>query len=66
MLTVAQAADILGVKPGTVRTLIARGLLPAKRFGPVWAIELAEAERYARERRPPGRPAKPRKQQDPA
>jgi excisionase family DNA binding protein len=37
-LTVAQAAERLGVTPTTVRALISAGVLPAKRLGHAWMI----------------------------
>lgn len=60
MLTTTEAAIALGVKPGTVRALIKRGLLKATRHGRDHAISPQEVERYLHERQLPGRPKAPR------
>jgi len=47
MLTVEEAAQLIGIQPGSVRTAIADGRLPAIRFGKrVLMINRADAERY--------------------
>ena len=55
-LTTAQAADRLGLKPRSVVQLIRRGLLAATKHGRDWAIDEAEVDRYAAQRRPAHRP----------
>ncbi len=59
MLTTAQAADRLGIKPRSVVQLIRRGLLTASKHGRDYLLDGAEVERYIRERRPQHRPTKP-------
>lgn len=44
MLSVAQAAAHLNVHPATIRRMIGRGELPAKRVGRVWRINIADLE----------------------
>jgi excisionase family DNA binding protein len=58
-LTTKQAAQVLGVVPGTVKMYIRRRLLLATKRGRDWFIPEAEVERYAATRRKPGRPAPP-------
>lgn len=53
-LTVAEAADALGVSPQRVRQLIAAGRLKAEKKGRDWFIEPPDLE-AVRERKP-GRP----------
>jgi len=50
MLTVTQAAAILGKDPSAVRRMVQTGTLPAHRIGSRWLIDEAELERLA----PPG------------
>jgi excisionase family DNA binding protein len=58
-LSVKQVAEALGVGPPRVRTLIARGQLPATKVGRDWFIR---AEDFAAYRKlPKGSPGKPRK-----
>lgn len=57
LLTTAEAAALLDVDPGHVRTLKRLGYLAAVVKSPrVVLYERAEVERYRRERRPSGRP----------
>ena len=49
VLTLAQAAERLGVQPGTLRVQIAQGKLKAKKMGRDWLVTEREIERYARE-----------------
>lgn len=60
MLTTAEAADRLGIKPRSVAALIKRGLLAAMKHGRDYSIATEEVERYERERRPQHRPSKPK------
>ena len=56
MLTVREAAELLGIHPQTVRQLIANGTLNASKYGRDWLIrEQALTAKRVRERRP-GRP----------
>ena len=54
MLTVAQAAERLGVNTSRVRQLILGGRIKATKFGSAWQI--AESALNAVAERPPGRP----------
>lgn len=56
MLTTKQAAQALGIQPGSVKKLCQRGILRAERNGRDWLISRAEIERYKIERRKAGRP----------
>lgn len=55
-LTTAEAAAVLGLQPGTVRTYIEQGLLRAEKRGRDWQIARAEVARYQQARRKAGRP----------
>ena len=46
MLTLAQAADELGLAAATLRWQIANGKLKARKFGNSWVITRRELERY--------------------
>ena len=48
-LTTAQAAEIIGVTPNTLRQQIARGKLAAVKVGRDYLIEPSEAARYKAE-----------------
>lgn len=61
LLTTAQVADLLGVKPDTVKRYIHRGLIKASKFGRDWLIAPEAVEQYAKTRRKPGRPRSPKK-----
>ena len=56
VLTLAEAAERLGVTPDTLRQQIANGSLKARKVGPVWTVTPKEVERYARENRRSGHP----------
>jgi excisionase family DNA binding protein len=59
-MTLAQAAELLGVTAATLRQQIANGRLRARRFGPLWTVTPKEVERYRlASRGRPGRRAKP-------
>ena len=60
MLTTAEAAALLGIKPGSVRALIKRGLLEATKHGRDHLITQEAIERYQASRRQPGHPQAPR------
>jgi excisionase family DNA binding protein len=61
-LTTTEAAAVLAVQPATVKQYIRRGLLSATKRGRDWFIPAAEVERFARERRKPGKPKSPANQ----
>lgn len=49
LISVTQAAQILAVHPATIRRMIARGELPAKRVGRVWRVDPADLQPERRE-----------------
>ena len=53
MLTLEQAARLLGVSPITLRVQIRNGKLRAKKVGPIWTVSEREVARYAKENRRP-------------
>lgn len=55
-LTVAEAADRLGISARGVRFLVAKGVVQACRVGPAWIVPEAEVERVALERPKRGNP----------
>lgn len=44
LVSVAKAAEILAVHPATIRRMIARGELSAKRVGRVWRVDPVDLE----------------------
>jgi len=48
-MTLAEAAQALGLKPGTLNVQVRRGRLRAKKLGRDWHVTPAEVERYRRE-----------------
>ena len=60
MLTTHEAADRLGINARSVARLIKTGAIQATKRGRDYLIELDEVDRYATERRPVGRPRKPK------
>lgn len=65
MLTLAQAAERLGLSPGTLRLQAKKGVLRAVLMGHTYVVRLSEVERYAREHKgkvgpKPGRHNPPR------
>ena len=57
-MRVADAAIALGVTTRRVRQLITRGVLRAERLSPrLYLVEHETVDRYARTRRPAGRPS---------
>ena len=50
-VTLTEAAQVLGVDPGTLRVQIHNGKLKARKIGPIWTVTPKEVERYARENR---------------
>jgi hypothetical protein len=58
--TQAGAARLLGITPGAMGQLVARGTLKTVSTSDgLRLVPLAEVERYRAERRPRGRPARP-------
>lgn len=55
-LSVAEAAERLGVSVRRVRQLVEEGDLPASRIGRAWAIDSAAVDRRKEREAPPGRP----------
>lgn len=51
MLTLAEAAVLLGVTADTLRQQIHNGSLKARKVGPVWTISERELDRYRKENR---------------
>jgi excisionase family DNA binding protein len=49
MLTLAEAASILGLSPGTLRWQIRNGRLVGQKVGRDWLVAPSEVERYRRE-----------------
>jgi len=49
VLTLAEAAALLGIEPGTLRRQIHLGKLRGRKVGPIWTISERELERYRRE-----------------
>lgn len=50
-LTTGEAARLLNIDPATVRQLIAKGRIPARRFGRDWQITPSDLRTYADSRR---------------
>lgn len=62
MLTLAKAAERLGVDPGTLRVQIHNGKLKARKIGPIWVVSEKEVERYrsvSRRASPDTKPSRP-------
>ena len=49
MLTLAQAAALLGLSPSTLRVQVGRGKLRARLVGKTWTVSEREVERYRAE-----------------
>lgn len=48
-MTLAEAADLLHLNPGTLRVQIHNGKLRGKKIGKTWTVTEREVERYRRE-----------------
>jgi excisionase family DNA binding protein len=48
-MTLAEAAQSLGVSPATLRWQVRNGKLKARKVGPIWTVTPKEVERYRRE-----------------
>lgn len=51
MMTLSEAAQRLDLAPVTLRIQIAKGVLAARKIGPMWVVEEEEVARYEREHR---------------
>lgn len=49
MLTIAQAAESLGLSPATLRAQVRKGRLQVTKLGPINVVKPSEVERYRRE-----------------
>lgn len=49
LVTLNEAAALLGLSPDTLRVQANRGKLRARKVGPVWTVTPGEVERYRRE-----------------
>jgi excisionase family DNA binding protein len=56
MFTTKEAANYLGFAEDTIRRYIYRGLINARKHGPMYFVTKTECDRYRRERRRMGRP----------
>lgn len=56
MMTTTEAAAYLGLSDVTVRIYVQRGLLRAKKIGPINLLTKSECDRYKKEKRPRGNP----------
>ncbi len=61
-MSLAQAAKRLNITRAVVWRHVKAGNIAAERIGHIYIIPEAELERYAVERRPPGRPRGSKKQ----
>ena len=48
-MTLTEAAEVLGIEPGTLRVQIHKGKLKARKVGRDWTVTPKEVERYRRE-----------------
>ena len=58
LLSVKQAAEVLGITPQMVRIHLRRGSLPATHVGQTWAILREDLDKFAKIPRRPGRKAR--------
>ncbi len=61
MLTVKEAATVLGIEPSSVRHAILSERLRAEKAGRDWLLRPEDVEAYKEQRRNSGRPFGPRK-----
>lgn len=55
-MTTREAANYLKLAENTVRQYINRGIIHAKKAGPIHLVTKAECDRYKKEKRPRGNP----------
>ncbi len=58
LLTLAQAGEMAGLAPVTLRMLVAQGRIPGQKIGRDWLVAPSDVRTYLKTRRPPGRPSK--------
>jgi excisionase family DNA binding protein len=58
MMTLAQAAEVVGLTPRRLRALISAGTLRATKYGKTYVVTERELRRFQALERKPGRPAK--------
>jgi excisionase family DNA binding protein len=64
-MTLREAGELLGIRPGTLRQQIANGRLRARKVGRDWTVTPSEVERYrSTSRGHPGRPSRGRPAED--
>jgi len=56
MIDTVTAGQLLGISKQQVQRLVTAGTIKATQYGRSWLIPRAEVERYAKERKPAGRP----------
>lgn len=49
IISLAEAGELLGISPETLRTQVRRGRLEARNIGKTWITTRQEVERYRRE-----------------
>jgi excisionase family DNA binding protein len=49
LLSLSEAAAVLGLEPGTLRVQIHNGKLRGRKVGPIWTVTEREVERYRTE-----------------
>ncbi len=62
LLTLAQAAERIGISPGTLVIQARKGVLKARKMGNLYLVTLAEVRRYERENK--GKPGRRPKAKD--
>jgi excisionase family DNA binding protein len=56
LIDTVTAGQLLGISKQQVQRLVTAGTIKATQYGRSWLIPRAEVERYAKERKPAGRP----------
>ncbi len=46
MMTLTEAAAVLGLAPSTLRQQLTKGRLRGRKVGPIWTVTPSEVERY--------------------
>ena len=65
VVTVTEAAALLGITGTAIRELITRGRLVARRIGPMYVIKLDDVRDYQRERATRRQPGPPPRRREP-